>query len=54
MAINLQKGQRVEIGLQKIGAGWGRDPNEGTETVALASEKMSMIQSRNLEWFENK
>lgn len=30
MAINLQKGQRVEIGLQKIGVGLGWDPNEST------------------------
>ncbi len=28
--INLQKGQRVEIGLQKIGVGLGWDPNEST------------------------
>lgn len=39
MANNLQKGQRIELGLQKIGVGWGRDPNEGTKTVAPASEK---------------
>ena len=30
MAINLQKGQRIEIGLQKVGVGLGWDPNEGT------------------------
>ena len=30
MAINLQKGQRVELGLQKAGIGLGWDPNEGT------------------------
>lgn len=28
MAINLSKGQRVDIGLQKIGVGLGWDPNE--------------------------
>ncbi len=28
MAINLSKGQRVDIGLQKIGIGLGWDPNE--------------------------
>ena len=28
MAINLTKGQRVDIGLQKIGVGLGWDPNE--------------------------
>lgn len=28
MAINLKKGQRVDIGLQKIGIGLGWDPNE--------------------------
>ncbi len=30
MAINLQKGQRIEIGLSKVGIGLGWDPNEGT------------------------
>lgn len=30
MAINLQKGQRVDLGLQKAGIGLGWDPNEGT------------------------
>jgi tellurium resistance protein TerD len=29
MAINLIKGQRVEIGLSKVGVGLGWDPNEG-------------------------
>ena len=30
MAINLTKGQRIEIGLSKVGIGLGWDPNEGT------------------------
>lgn len=30
MSINLQKGQRIEIGLSKVGVGLGWDPNEGT------------------------
>jgi tellurium resistance protein TerD len=30
MAINLQKGQRIEIGLSKVGIGLGWDPNEGS------------------------
>jgi tellurium resistance protein TerD len=30
VAINLSKGQRVELGLQKAGIGLGWDPNEGT------------------------
>lgn len=30
MAINLQKGQRIEIGLSKVGVGLGWDPNQGT------------------------
>ena len=30
MAINLQKGQRIEIGLQKVGVELGWDPNQGT------------------------
>jgi Uncharacterized proteins involved in stress response, homologs of TerZ and putative cAMP-binding protein CABP1 len=30
MAINLTKGQRIEIGLSKVGIGLGWDPNEGS------------------------
>ena len=30
MAINLQKGQRIGIGLQKVGVGLGWDPNTST------------------------
>ncbi|MCH5225128.1 MAG: TerD family protein [Muribaculaceae bacterium] len=30
MAINLQKGQRIEIGLEKVGVGLGWDPNQGS------------------------
>jgi tellurium resistance protein TerD len=30
MAINLQKGQKIEIGLTKMTIGLGWDPNEGT------------------------
>ena len=30
MAINLTKGQRIEIGLTKVGIGLGWDPNAGT------------------------
>jgi tellurium resistance protein TerD len=30
MAINLQKGQRIEIGLSKVGVGLGWDPNQGS------------------------
>lgn len=30
MAINLTKGQRIEVGLSKVGVGLGWDPNEGT------------------------
>jgi tellurium resistance protein TerD len=30
MAINLQKGQRIELGLSKVGVGLGWDPNAGT------------------------
>lgn len=28
--INLQKGQRIEIGLSKVGVGLGWDPNDST------------------------
>jgi Uncharacterized proteins involved in stress response, homologs of TerZ and putative cAMP-binding protein CABP1 len=30
MAINLTKGQRIELGLSQVGIGLGWDPNEGT------------------------
>jgi TerD domain len=30
MAINLQKGQKIDIGLSKISVGLGWNPNEGT------------------------
>ena len=30
MAINLEKGQRINIGLEKVGVGLGWDPNEST------------------------
>lgn len=30
MAINLQKGQRIGLGLQKVGVGLGWDPNDST------------------------
>ncbi|MBL8818186.1 MAG: TerD family protein [Planctomyces sp.] len=30
MAIDLKKGQRVEVGLQKVAVGLGWDPNDGT------------------------
>jgi stress response protein SCP2 len=30
MAIDLKKGQRIELGLERIGIGLGWDPNEGT------------------------
>lgn len=30
MAINLQKGQRIELGLAKVGVGLGWDPNAGS------------------------
>ena len=30
MAINLQKGQKIDIGVSKFTVGLGWDPNEGT------------------------
>lgn len=33
MAINLQKGQKIDVGLSKITIGLGWDPNEGTVNV---------------------
>ena len=33
MAINLQKGQKIDIGLTKMSVGLGWTPNEGTGTA---------------------
>ena len=35
MAITLEKGQRIEIGLTKVSVGLGWDPNESTGFVAI-------------------
>lgn len=35
MAINLQKGQKIDIGLSKISVGLGWDPNEGLSLIHI-------------------
>ena len=49
MAINLQKGQRIEIGLSRITVGLGWDPNEGTGgTYDLDASAFMLDSSRKL------
>ncbi|MCL8000911.1 TerD family protein, partial [Brucella sp. 21LCYQ03] len=49
MAINLQKGQRIEVGLTKITIGLGWDPNEGTgEDFDLDASAFMVDQSQHI------
>ena len=49
MAINLQKGQKIEIGLTRITVGLGWDPNEGTgETFDLDASAFMLNVSRRI------
>jgi tellurium resistance protein TerD len=48
MAINLQKGQRINIGLQKISVGLGWNPNEGTGYDFDLDASAIMIDSNRL------
>ncbi|MDG1276468.1 MAG: TerD family protein [Algoriphagus sp.] len=49
MAINLQKGQKIDIGLSKITVGLGWDPNEGTgHDFDLDASAIMINQSRKL------
>ncbi len=47
--INLQKGQKINIGLSKIALGLGWDPNEGTghdfelDASAIINNKIDLI-----------
>ncbi|WP_422924717.1 TerD family protein [Singulisphaera sp. PoT] len=43
MAINLQKGQRVDLGLSRAGIGLGWDPNEGTGAAYDLDASVFMI-----------
>lgn len=49
MAINLQKGQKIEIGLTRITVGLGWDPNEGTgDTFDLDASAFMLNASRRI------
>jgi tellurium resistance protein TerD len=49
MAINLQKGQKIDIGLSKITVGLGWDPNEGTgHDFDLDASAIMINKDRNL------
>ena len=43
MAINLQKGQRVELGLSRAGIGLGWDPNEGSGAAYDLDASLFMV-----------
>ncbi len=47
MAINLQKGQKVDIGLNKVGVGLGWDPNNSGSGL-YCSLKLSRVCSDKL------
>lgn len=48
MAINLQKGQRIDIGLSKISVGLGWNPNEGSGTAFDLDASAFMIDAGRL------
>jgi tellurium resistance protein TerD len=48
MAINLQKGQRIDIGLSKISVGLGWNPNEGTGYAFDLDASAFMIDANRL------
>ncbi len=48
MAINLQKGQKIDIGLTKISVGLGWNPNEGTGAAFDLDASAFMIDSNRL------
>ena len=51
MAINLQKGQKIDIGLSKITVGLGWDPNEGTgHDFDLDASAIMIDENRKLLW----
>ena len=53
MAINLQKGQKIDIGLSKMTIGLGWDPNEGTGHDFDLDASAFMIDERRLIPAEN-
>ncbi|WP_212005086.1 TerD family protein [Chitinophaga sp. HK235] len=48
MAINLQKGQRIDIGLSSISVGLGWEPNEGTSAAFDLDASAFMIDDNRL------
>jgi len=48
MAINLQKGQKIDIGLSNISVGLGWNPNEGTGTAFDLDASAFMIDTNRL------
>ena len=60
MAINLQKGQKIDIGLTKITVGLGWDPNEGTgydfdldASAIMINEKRKLISDDHFIFYNN-
>jgi len=60
MAINLQKGQKIDIGLSKITVGLGWDPNEGTghdfdldASAIMINEKRKLLSEQHFIFYNN-
>jgi len=60
MAINLQKGQRIDIGLQNLTIGLGWDPNEGTgydfdldASVFILGENKKLLSDNHFVFYNN-
>lgn len=60
MAINLQKGQKIDIGLSKITVGLGWDPNEGTghdfdldASAIMINSERKLISENHFIFFNN-
>jgi tellurium resistance protein TerD len=60
MAINLQKGQKIDIGLSKITVGLGWDPNEGTghdfdldASAIMINESRKLVSEQHFVFYSN-
>ena len=60
MAINLQKGQKIDIGLSKITVGLGWDPNEGTgydfdldASAIMINENRKLLNEQHFVFYNN-
>jgi tellurium resistance protein TerD len=60
MAINLKKGQKIDIGLSKITVGLGWDPNEGTghdfdldASAIMINEKRKLLSESHFIFYNN-